>query len=210
MAVASDIIAREFHARPAAPNGPSFTGASGMNRLIESRLRELAEPVTAADVVVGLDFVDDSDPAQAAAALFGACRPGGRILLAVPEPGSFIARVNAIAARHAGAGYTGFVGTRAGMDAVFGGMAVAQGARDNAVTFHAASAEHWLADWRSNYAPLREAYRRVATDADATGRRNALTNELLELAALFGERRRGKLCICSDYLEFIVHKGSIQ
>jgi len=169
-----------------------------------------AVPVNAADVVLaGPEMLHQAGPAEVAAELLRACRPGGRIGIASPAPGSFLAAIHArIEAYKPPAGGDrgrGFGGTREDLDAVFGASAVALGARDRSVTLSISSAEHWLAEWRTSYAPLRDAYARI--DPEWHGQ---FTSDLLHSVALFAEPHAGKLQVRIDYLEFFVHKGHLQ
>lgn len=171
---------------------------------------QTGRPGRTADVVFAdFEMIHAGTPQQVAGHLLSLCRPGGRIAIACPVPGSFVAEIHACIARYvANAGYTsrGFTGTREGLDALFGGSAIALGARDRSLTLRFSSAEHWLADWGKSYAPLRHAYTHVDPDW-----RDQFTNELLGIVRLYAEKTRdGMLVVRSDYLEFIVHTGRRQ
>ncbi len=75
-------------------------------------------------------------------------------------------------------------------------------ARDCSVTLCFVSAEHWLAEWRTSFAPLRQAYERIDPDW-----RGQFTDDLLRIVALFALPASGKLAVRCDYIEFMVHKA---
>lgn len=169
-----------------------------------------ANPGRNADVVVAdLEMIHLDNSRRAARDLLRACRPNGRIGIACPAPGSFLAelhaRIDAYTAREETPSNRGFAGTRKALDALFGPSAIALGAIDRTVTLDFSSAEHWLAEWQVSYAPLKRAYEHIDPEWRAQ-----FTNDLLHIAALFAEAKEGKLSIRCEYLEFIVHKGTIQ
>jgi SAM-dependent methyltransferase len=157
-------------------------------------------------VTVGLDAVQERDEAAAAREIVRVCRPGGRIGVACASPGSFLDRIQCSISMYLPAAVNqpgqGFRGTRKSLDKLFGAYAVAQGARDRALTLHFASAEHWLATFRTSYAPLRRAYRVMSPDW-----RDQFSAELLRLARSFATVVDDGITINCDYLEFLIHTG---
>lgn len=167
-------------------------------------------PGRALDIVlVDLELIHAGQPQQVADDLLRICRSGGRIGLACPAPGSFLAEIHArielYIAPGAPVASRGFTGTREGLDALFGAGAKALGGRDRSVELSVRSAEHWLAEWQVSYAPLKRAFQSIDPEW-----RSQLTNDLLDIAGLFAEPRGARLSIRCDYLEFLVHKGDLQ
>lgn len=165
---------------------------------------------SAADVVVaGLDLLHFGAPQRVADELLRTCRPGGRIGLACPRPGSFLAgihgRIEAYTVPDGCGQRRGFTGARQALDALFGASATALGARDRSVTLTFASVGDWLAEWQASHAPLRSACEHVDPEW-----RGQFTADLLRIAGSYAEMNDGKLSIRCDYLEFIVHKGNLQ
>jgi len=160
-------------------------------------------------VVVDFETIHQGTPHQVAEDLIEACRPGGRIGIACPAPGSFLAEVHERIAMYtnldAAARRSRFAGTREALNRHFGASAIALGARDRSISISVSSAEHWLAEWRQSYAPLKRAFEQVDPEW-----RDQLTDELLKLVALHAIRGEDGLSIRCDYLEFVVHKGAVQ
>ena len=180
------------------------------SRLEVEQAGQGGNPTAGADVVVaGMDMIHRGRPEQVAAELLKACRPGGRIGLACPVPGSFLAavhaRIEAYTAREGRTQRRGFTGTRQALNALFGASAIALGACEKSLTLRFASLEHWLAEWRACYAPLKQAYQEIDPEW-----RGQFTSDLLSLAGSFAEVNDGMLSMRSDYLEFIVHKANLQ
>jgi SAM-dependent methyltransferase len=160
-------------------------------------------------ITADLDVVHRAGPEQVASDLLRRCRPGGRIGIACPVPGSFLAQVQQSIERFVSqSGFSaqpGFVGTRENLNAHFGQQASALGACDRVVKLYCASPEHWLAGWQSSYAPLQAAYRLVDPE-----RRNEFSEDLIELAKRFTDVDADGRFIRCDYLEFLVHKSELQ
>lgn len=157
-------------------------------------------------VLADFDALHHAGPRELADQLFRMCRFGGRIGLACPSPGSFLARiwqtVNTYMSPSSVAPYAGFEGTRENLNELFGARAKALGAADRAVTFDYSSAEHWLASWVSSYRPLKCAFRLVDPDW-----RDQLSDDLIRVARSFAMPVKDTLRIRCDYLECLVHKG---
>ncbi|HSM30682.1 MAG TPA: hypothetical protein VK854_08270 [Woeseiaceae bacterium] len=190
---------------------------SSLAEFVEVRPGEAAVSVLAAgdgqitdttfDVVLAdCELGHEGQPAEVARDLLASCRPGGRVGIACPVPGSFIATildcVAAYTAVDSGARERGFRGTRRALNALFEQDAAALGARDRTATISFPSAEHWLAEWRKSFAPLRRAYEHIGPD-----RRSQFTEELLRIVAWFALPAGGKLAVRCDYIEFMVHKA---
>jgi SAM-dependent methyltransferase len=190
---------------------------SGLAEFVEMRPGESAITVlkagsgqtadTTFDVVLAdCGLGHEGEPAEVARDLLMACRPGGRIGLSCPVPGSFLAtildRIAAYTAGSSGSGQRGFTGTRRALNGLFEQDAVAMGARDRSVTLRFSSVEHWLAEWRTSFAPLKEAYERIQPEW-----RSQFTEDLLKIAASFALPAAGQLAMRCDYIEFMVHKA---
>ena len=179
-------------------------GEAAINVLSAGGGQPADQPV---DVVLAdCELGHKGNPSEVARDLLACCRPGGRIGVSCPVPGSFLAMIldciAAYTAGETGSGKRGFTGTRRALNGLFEQESVAMGARDRSVTLYVASAEHWLAEWRKSFAPLRQAYERIAPDA-----RNQFTEDLLRIVALFALPAAGKLALRCDYIEFMVHKA---
>ena len=124
-------------------------------------------------------------------------------------PGSFLDKVQQTVDRYVPrTRFTpsfGFTGTRESLNALFEDQAIAMGAADRVIKLHYASPEHWLAKWQSTFEPLKRAYRLVEPDW-----RHQLSEELLTLAKQFTEVDDDGRYIRCDYLDFHVHKGTVQ
>jgi SAM-dependent methyltransferase len=159
-------------------------------------------------VAVGLDAMHGPDSDRAATELLRVVKPGGRICLACASPESFLDRVNCAISLYAPAENTrigrGFRGTREYMNKKFGVNAVALAARNRVVTFNYVSAEHWLANFRTSFAPLRRAYEIMSPDLS-----DQFSSELLALARSFATIVDEGIAIQVDYLEFLIHKGVV-
>jgi SAM-dependent methyltransferase len=186
---------------------------SGLAEFVEMRPGESAITVlkagsgqpddTTFDVVLAdSDLGHEGKPSEVARDLLMACRPGGRIGLSCPVPGSFIATILDRIADYTGSGQRGFTGTRQALNGLFEQDAVAMGARDRSITLRFASVEHWLAEWRTSFAPLRQAYERIDPKW-----RSQFTEDLLKIAASFALPAAGQLAVRCDYIEFMVHKA---
>jgi hypothetical protein len=155
-------------------------------------------------ITVNLDTVYRASDTISAGEILGRCRPGGRIGIACPTPGSFLDRVRQLIGRYAPpsaiALEAGFVGTRENLNAHFGNRAIALGARDRVTRLYYSSPEHWLARWRSTYAPMMSAFSQIEPEW-----RDTFSDDLIRLAKEFTEiDSRGRFIRC-DYLEFLVH-----
>jgi SAM-dependent methyltransferase len=160
-------------------------------------------------ITVGLDVLHRAGPEQAARDLLRRCRPGGRIELACPTPGSFLARVQQTIDHYIPktkfAAEPGFVGTREILNIHFGDCASALGAIDRVIKLHHSSPEHWLALWQTSYAPLKRAFRQVDPDW-----RGQFSDDLIRLAKQFTDVDAAGRFIRCEYLEFLVHKSDLQ
>lgn len=155
-------------------------------------------------VLADCELGHEGQPSAVARDLLARCRPGGRVGVACPVPGSFLASIIDCAAAHAGddTGTGRFTGTRRALNALFEQQAVAMGARDNTATLRFPSAEHWLAEWRKSFAPIRRAYERIDPN-----RRGRFTEDLLRIVAMHALPAARKLVVRNDYIEFMVHKA---
>ena len=157
-------------------------------------------------VLADCELAHEGRPSDVAQDLLASCKPGGRIGIACPAPGSFLASILDCASAHtagdSGSGERRFTGTRRALNGLFEQGAIAMGARDHSATLYFASAEHWLAEWRTSFAPLRQAFERVGPRA-----RSRFTDDLLRIAALFALPAGGRLAVRCDCIEFVVHKA---
>jgi hypothetical protein len=94
-------------------------------------------------------------------------------------------------------------GTREYLNDLFGHSAYALGAAINTHKWRYKSPQHWLDTWRTHGEPLHKVYKTVDPDW-----RDQLSSELLALVERFNEAEDGSMIVQSEYLEFLVHKGS--
>lgn len=159
-------------------------------------------------VTAGLDVVQADDSGSSVSDLLRLCAPGGRIGLAVPTPGSFLARIDALIGKYVpgpARQNRGLVGTRAAMNDAFESFAVAMSAQDRKMLLCYESIEHWLDEFRGSYEPLRRAWERVGP-----AWRCQFSTALLETAATYAKPARFGIVIPCDYLEFTAHTAPLQ
>jgi SAM-dependent methyltransferase len=143
------------------------------------------------------------DQARAAAEMVRVCRPGGRIGMANWTPDGFIGQLFRVIGRHLpppqGAPSPAFWGTRAGLDALFGGDAAAIVAEERSFAFRYRSAAHMLEVFRGTYGPVLKAFEALKPDGQA-----ALEADMLELMARFNRAGDAALVLPAAYLEVVV------
>ena len=137
------------------------------------------------------------------------CRPGGRIGLTTWIPQSFNGRLISTLARYS---TTQPVlnspeqwGIRKYLNDLFGESADALGAATHIHTWRYQSPQHWLNAWRRYGGPLHEAFSAVDPEWD-----EQLSTDLLALVDQFNNADDGSVVIESEYLEFLIHKSSLQ
>ncbi len=145
------------------------------------------------------------DQTTAAAELQRVCRSGGRIGLANWTPDGFIGHLFKTLGRHiappAGVKSPALWGTRAWLEAQFGGQFAKIDVTDRNFVFRYRSPDHFIDVFRTFYGPVHKAF--LALDAQ---RQAALANDLGETVAQFNTAKDGTMRVPSEYLEVIMTK----
>jgi ubiquinone/menaquinone biosynthesis C-methylase UbiE len=157
------------------------------------------------DVVLstfGVMFTPDQH--RAANELLRVCRPGGKIGLANWTPEGFIGQMFKTIGKYVppapGVKSPALWGTKAHLDALFGGRAAVE-AQSKHFAFRYRSPAHMLSVFRTYYGPVLKAFAAIDTNSQ-----QALEADILALIEKFNSAEDGTAVIRSDYLEIVVAK----
>jgi ubiquinone/menaquinone biosynthesis C-methylase UbiE len=157
------------------------------------------------DVVLstfGVMFTPDQH--RAANELLRVCRPGGKIGLANWTPEGFIGQMFKTIGKYVppapGVKSPALWGTKAHLDALFGGRAAVE-AQSKHFAFRYRSPAHMLSVFRTYYGPVLKAFAAIDTNSQ-----QALEADILALIEKFNSAEDGTAVIRSEYLEIVVAK----
>ena len=140
---------------------------------------------------------------KAAAEMLRVCRGGGRIGLANWTPDGFIGALFKTIGRYApppaGVRSPALWGTRARLEALFGGAAAEIAVTEKNFAFRYRSPQHWLDVFRTYYGPVHKTF--GALDGE---KQTALTRDLLDLIATFNVASDGTMVAPGKYLEVVI------
>ncbi len=169
----------------------------------EGDAEELPFPDGSFDVVTstfGAMFAPDQP--RAAAELARVCRPGGRVAMANWTPEGFCGQLFRVVGRHVPPP-PGLVpptcwGTEDGVRDLLGPHADTIAIAERAIPMRFRSPEHWVAFFRENFGPIRQAF----AGLDPAGQA-ALDRDLLELIGRFNRAGDGTMLVDGAYLEVV-------
>jgi SAM-dependent methyltransferase len=143
------------------------------------------------------------DHAKAAAELARVCRPGGRIGLANWTPEGFVGQLFEVVDRQvpmpARAKPASLWGVRSHLRSLFGNDAAQIVTTTRNFAFRYRSPEHFIAVFRSQYGPLREAFALLGAEGTA-----ALEHDLAQLLERMNRASAGSLVVPGEYLEIVI------
>jgi len=159
-------------------------------------------------VTAGLDGVLAGDADSVVSDLLGLCSPGGRIGVARPTPGSFLAAIEALIGKYLygpAERPSSLPGARAAMNDAFAPFAVAMGAVDRTILLSYEDVGHWLEEFTLGYEPLKRAWLRVSP-----AWRRQFRAALLETASAYARPARFGIVIPCEYLEFTLQTTPVR
>jgi ubiquinone/menaquinone biosynthesis C-methylase UbiE len=151
----------------------------------------------------GVMFTPDQE--RAAGELARVCRSGGKVGLANWTPDSFIGQLFGTIGKYVppapGVRSPALWGTRAHLEALFGGKAREIRTTSRAFTFRYRSPAHWVEVFRTFYGPMNKTY--GALDA---AKQEAFTQEVLALIARDNRASDGTMVLPAEYLEVVIER----
>ena len=142
---------------------------------------------------------------QAASELLRVCRPGGKIGMVNWSPDGFIGDMFRTTSRHvpppAGIKPPVLWGTEDRLNELFGHAASSIQVQERFFVFRFLSADHWIDFFRTYYGPTLKAFAAL----DEAGK-EALTNDLRDLANKYNRSGDKTMVVPSKYLEVVITK----